>query len=154
VSEFYLGNGNVNRPFSLLLKLLDRPLMGGKPLLLSLVLGEFVALVDLPMTSQTSRRCVGVASLDASPFTPRPVGVRGLNILLGPATLAREGCHRFKELRASDVSLLGDHSVALTCIRAEASSERQMSTLILAASSFHFSSSSISMASCKPFRSS
>ena len=53
MSEFYLGNGNVNRPFSLLLKFLYRPLMGGEPLLLSLVLGEFVALVDLPVALQT-----------------------------------------------------------------------------------------------------
>lgn len=109
MSEFYLGNGNVNRPFSLPLKLLYRPLMGGKPLLLSLFFCKLVALVDLPMASQTGRRSVGVASLDASPLPARPVGVCGLNILLGPATLARERCHRFKELRASDVSLLLIH---------------------------------------------
>jgi hypothetical protein len=48
-SQFYIGNRNVNRPFSLPLKLLDRPLMGSKPLLLSLFFCKFVALVDLPV---------------------------------------------------------------------------------------------------------
>ena len=89
---------------------------------------------------------MGVASLYASSLAARPVRVSSLGVWVS-AALTRKLRNRPEELLAADVGLLRDHSAALTCIRAEASSDLQMSTLILAASSFHFSSSSISMAS-------